>query len=347
MSKIAIVSDTHLSARNDLQVLLDNHDEFWRNHFFPDLKSRGIKTVYHLGDFFDKRQFVSVKSMEYLQRFIQLLDDYDMKMELIVGNHDILYRNTLEHNSPKYMFKSTDRVNVHEEVTEIGNVILVPWITKENFSDTMIKLQNTKCVYCFGHFEISGFELHKGQVHEGGLNPSLFDKFHKVLSGHFHTRSKSENIEYVGSPFELSWNDFNDTRGYHIFDTTTGEIEFVEYRMPLFFKCEYYSKDKVCWAPEKPDNLEKKFIKLIVRQKDSYIDYENFLKDLYSKNPTDIQIYDTIETTVMESIDENTENLSNLDIIAKRINNLDLHRVQKQYLLKYMTDLYQETIKGL
>lgn len=343
--KIAIVSDTHLSARNDLQILLDKQDEFWREHFFPELKRRNIDTIYHLGDFFDKRQFVTVKSMEYLNKFISYLDEYDCSMQMIVGNHDILYRNTLEHNSPKYMFSSTDRVTVIEEVTELGNVLMVPWITKENYVETMNKINSTKCLYCFGHFEISGFELHKGQVHEGGLKPELFAKFHKVLSGHFHTRSKSDNIEYIGSPFEITWNDFNDARGYHIFDTDTGGLEFIEYKNNLFYKAEY-SDGKVDWIPERPINLVNTFIKLIVRHKSSYVEYDNFLKHLYSQNPSDIQIFDSIESTNIESIDESTESLSNLEIITKKINVLDLHHTQREYLIKYMSGLYQESIKA-
>lgn len=344
--KIAIVSDTHLSARNDLQVLLDKQDTFWKDYFFPELKSRNIKKIYHLGDFFDKRQFVTVKSMDYLNRFIGYLEEYDCTMDLIVGNHDILYRNTLDYNSPKYMFASTNRVNVLEEPTEIGNILMVPWITKENFDATFKVINETKCLYCFGHFEISGFELHKGQTHEGGLKPEVFSKFHKVLSGHFHTRSKSQNIEYIGSPFEITWNDFNDARGYHIFDTDSGELEFIEYKNNLFYKVEYFN-GSLNWAPEVPTSLENTFIKLVVKQKSSYVEYDNFLKGLYSQNPSDIQIFDTIESTNIESINEETESLSNLEIITKKINILDLHHTQRDYLIKYMSSLYQESIKGI
>lgn len=343
--KIAIVSDTHLSARNDLQVLLDKQDEFWRDNFFPELARRNINKIYHLGDFFDKRQFVTVKSMDYLTRFIGYLEEYDCTMDMIVGNHDILYRNTLDYNSPKYMFSSTDRVNVIEEPTELGNVLMVPWITKENFDVVLEYIETTKCLFCFGHFEISGFELHKGQVHEGGLKPELFSKFHKVLSGHFHTRSKSDNIEYIGSPFEITWNDFNDARGYHIFDTDTGELEFIEHKNNLFYKAEY-SDGKVEWTPEEPSQLVNTFIKLIVRHKSSYVEYDNFLKQLYSQNPSDVQIFDSIESTNLESIDEATESLSNLEIITKKINVLDLHHTQKEYLIKYMSGLYQESVRA-
>ena len=113
----------------------------------------------------------------------------------------------------------------------------------------------------------------------------------------------------------------------------------------MFYKAEY-SDGKVDWIPERPINLVNTFIKLIVRHKSSYVEYDNFLKHLYSQNPSDIQIFDSIESTNIESIDESTESLSNLEIITKKINVLDLHHTQREYLIKYMSGLYQESIKA-
>ena len=56
MNKIAIVTDTHLSVRNDHENLMQYQNEFWANVFFPKLNQDGIKEIFHLGDFFDKRQ---------------------------------------------------------------------------------------------------------------------------------------------------------------------------------------------------------------------------------------------------------------------------------------------------
>ena len=48
MSKIAIVTDTHLSVRNDLESLMDYQNRFWKDHFFPELKKKKIKEIFHL-----------------------------------------------------------------------------------------------------------------------------------------------------------------------------------------------------------------------------------------------------------------------------------------------------------
>ena len=54
--------------------------------------------------------------------------------------------------------------------------------------------------------------------------PLHFNKFEKVFSGHYHCRSDQETVHYLGNPYEMFWNDVNDTeRGFHIFDTETLE----------------------------------------------------------------------------------------------------------------------------
>jgi DNA repair exonuclease SbcCD nuclease subunit len=50
-----------------------------------------------------------------------------------------------------------------------------------------------------------------------------------VLSGHFHTPSEKENIKYIGSPYQQSFNDVDSPRGYYIFDDDEYQLEFIEF----------------------------------------------------------------------------------------------------------------------
>ena len=72
-----------------------------------------------------------------------------------------------------------------------------------------------------GHLEINGFKATRGHMMETGMDTTVFDKFDAVYSGHFHTRSTNGKIHYLGNPYEMFWNDVNDTRGFHFFDTET------------------------------------------------------------------------------------------------------------------------------
>ena len=53
--KIAIINDTHFGVRNDHQGFLDYMFQFFDEQFFPYLIENDIKTVFHLGDVFDRR----------------------------------------------------------------------------------------------------------------------------------------------------------------------------------------------------------------------------------------------------------------------------------------------------
>ena len=40
-------------------------------------------------------------------------------------------------------------------------------------------------------------------VMEDGMDIDIFDKFDKVYSGHYHTRSDNGKIYYLGNPYEM------------------------------------------------------------------------------------------------------------------------------------------------
>lgn len=348
--KVALVTDTHAGVRNDLECLKNHQNNFWINEFFPELKKRGITEIIHGGDFFDKRQYITLKTMENTKNvFQQLLHDYDIHMTMILGNHDVLYRNTNNINSPENIFGKDPHVTIINEPTVVhDNILLVPWINKENYTKSINAINDSKEKYCYGHFEINGCEMHKGTVATDGLLPSTFNKFEKVFSGHFHTQSKTGNIQYLGSPFEMTWNDFNDPRGWHIFDTETGHLEYIPYEESMFFKVEYDSQDNSrSWIPYKPKDLSGKFLKVVVTIKDSHYDFDMWLKRIQSYVPQELQIFDN--NVSIDGVDfdiaDMSEGLSNLEIIESKIDSLSdstYSAREKSVIKNKMNELYSE-----
>lgn len=345
--KYAIVTDTHAGVRGDSAVFADYQDEFWEKIFFPTLKGAGITSILHGGDFFDKRQYITIKTMERVKNvFCRLLREYGMTMYLIVGNHDVLYRNTNEANSPSNIFKGYPEVVVITEPTEIGNVLMVPWINKENYADSISRMNTTPAEYCLGHFEINGFEMHRGQVCDGGMDRALFDRFKLVMSGHFHTRSVSGNITYLGSPFELTWADYNDPKGFHFFDDESGELKFFQHPESMFFRVEYdRANNERAWSPYRPDSVKDKFIKVIVVNKGSAYEFDKWSKELLSYSPADLQIIESsVDVTGVELTIEELEEraMSNIDIIRDYVANIQVDETQKTAIFDYMHSLYTE-----
>ena len=222
--KVAIITDTHYGARKGSKFLHDYFEKFYDDVFFPTLEAEGINTVIHMGDAFDSRKSIDYQSLEWAKRVVfDRLKKYDVHM--IVGNHDCYYKNTNDVNSPELLLQTYSNIKTYSKVTEVTihnlNVLFIPWINAENFEDTInaIKISNSKCT--MGHLELNGFRAHRGHIMEEGMDGKLFEKFERVFSGHYHTRSDDGRIFYLGNPYEMFWNDVNDTRGFTIFDTET------------------------------------------------------------------------------------------------------------------------------
>jgi len=140
-----------------------------------------------------------------------------------------------------------------------------------------------------GHLELAGFVMHKGQTSEGGMDPKIFDKFDLVGSGHFHHRSRSKNIQYFGNPYEMTWNDFEDPRGFHILDTETLEVEFIENPHTMFEKI-LYDDTKVLYDGIDTEYYADKNVKLVVVNKTDFGAYDRFIDRLYKRNLLELKI---------------------------------------------------------
>jgi len=215
--KIALVTDTHFGARNDSLAFNDYFFQFYEQIFFPYLKENDITTVVHLGDVMDRRKFVSYRiAKDFRERFIDQFTGIDFHM--IVGNHDTNYKNTNSVNSLQELVDGKhSNITVYPETTEVDfngcKVLFVPWINSENMPNTMKMLKTSTAQICMGHLELNGFEMQKGLVMDHGWDKKEFKRFDMVMSGHYHHKSDDGQIFYLGTPYEIYWNDWNDPKG--------------------------------------------------------------------------------------------------------------------------------------
>ena len=114
---------------------------------------------------------------------------------------------------------------------------------EENADEFITQRDQTKAKYALGHLEIAGFYANATYQVQHGLDSSIFGQFEQVFSGHFHKRSSSGNINYLGNPYQMFWNDCGETRGFHIWDMETNELEFIENPNTMFHKI-YYNESK-------------------------------------------------------------------------------------------------------
>ena len=236
--KIAIITDTHFGARNDSVQFDEYFYQFYEGQFFPYLQKHNIKTVLHLGDVLDRRKFVSYRiAKNFRERFILPFQALDIELHALVGNHDIFYKNTNDVNSLQELINDRyKKIHLYPEAQEVTfdglPILFMPWINSQNYIYSMGMIDETKAQICMGHLDINGFKMNKTAiVSEHGYDKSTFRKFDTVMSGHFHHKSDDGQIFYLGTPYEIYWNDYDDPKGFHIFDTETRQLLYLNMDM--------------------------------------------------------------------------------------------------------------------
>jgi hypothetical protein len=229
--RIALLNDTHFGCRNDSPAFIKYQNDFYTKVFFPYLVENNITTLIHLGDVVDRRKFINHNTAHNFKNiFWNKLDELNIDTHILIGNHDTYYKNTNEINALQNLSlnKNCKLYTRAEEVTFDGlDIVFLPWICDDNYEDTLHTIDHSTSSIAMGHLEIKGFEMHKGHINEQGLDKSLFKRYEKVLSGHFHKKSDDGHIYYLGSQYEITWSDYNCQKGFHIFDTQTRELETV------------------------------------------------------------------------------------------------------------------------
>jgi len=350
--KIAIITDTHWGARNDSVAFLDYFSKFHDNIFFPYLEKHGIETIIHLGDIVDRRKYINfVVLNRFKDRFIKPVVERGIDLHVIIGNHDVPFRNTNEINSMKELFADDfANINSYWKPTTKNfdgcDICFMPWINRSNFDESMDELNQTKAQVVFGHFEISGYQVMRGVKHDHGLSPNVFSRFDLVCSGHFHHRHAKNNISYLGTPYEIFWSDYNDDRGFHVFDTDTRELEFIRNPYRIFHKIVYNDEEKSLEEVTDIDfsKYTDTYIKVIVQQKTNPYAFDLLLDRLYKADPLNVSIVDDhkhLDKQPDEEILNEAEDT--FSILTKYVDNLDFAGDNKQ-LNNLIRDLYNEAI---
>jgi DNA repair exonuclease SbcCD nuclease subunit len=229
MSKILIVGDIHLGVRNNSLSYLNFQTDWFRNELFPLITKEKIDHLVFLGDVFDNRTSVSLIVLQRARELFKELTDINIDTHCILGNHDIAFRNNKSIHSLGIL--EDQGVKVYEKPTELllsgSKVLMLPWVVKDEQDSVMELLAKNNYDSCFGHLEINDFEMVPGLVENKGFKQDLFSNCKNVFSGHFHLRRKHKNINYVGTPYELTWSDHLDQKGVTILDTKTNTQTFI------------------------------------------------------------------------------------------------------------------------
>lgn len=330
--------------------MLDYKKRFLNEVFFPTLKQHSISEICHLGDLVDRRKYINIHTASRMREdFLDPLMAAGITMHIIPGNHDVYFKDSNRVNVLREFVEGREKVNVYYEPTEIslGNtdVLMLPWICAENEKESLKSIKKTKCQIVFGHLEMQGFEMHRGSFSEHGYETEIFSKFDKVLSGHFHHKSTYSNIYYLGNPFEMTWNDYNDSKGFHLFDTDTRELTYVSNPFKLFKKIHYNDDGKQFKEVMNIDfqSYANSYVKVIVGSKTNPYLFDSFIQKLEEANPIDVKAVDDHLNLSLENdkdIIDQTE--STLEILTKTVSQSGVPEEYQNDLETLLRSLYTE-----
>ena len=343
--KIALINDTHFGARGDSQLFLDYFMKFFDDVFFPYLKENKIKNIIHAGDLMDRRKFVNFNILNQVRtKFMDHMHDDGIDMHCILGNHDVYYRNTNMVNSIRELFEGDLKLYEKPEVITLGglDIALLPWVNKENYDESIEFIKTASAPVLIGHLELRGYDVMRGVKFDGGMNPKIFDRYEKVLSGHFHCRQEKDNIYYLGTQYQITFADLEERKGFHVLDTETRDIEFVENPYQMFHKLHYNDEDgPVDISKLDFEYLKDCYVRLDVDYKKHPYSFDQFMDKLYEVGVAKI-------TTIEEALDETEEEMVDLaqDTVTLINNEIDsLEEIEdKPRMKKLIKDLYMESL---
>ena len=346
MSKFAILGDTHFGVRNDSMNFHKYFEKFYSTIFFPYLKENNITTVYQLGDLFDRRKYINFNSLSECKRyFFDELQKRNIKLVTLLGNHDIFWKESLQVSSTGLILGEYDNITLIDSPTTMyednTSIDLVPWICKENESDVFKFIDDSKSDLCFGHFEIAGFPMYRGMHAEEGLSHEMFSKYERVLSGHYHTRSKAENIAYIGTPYEMTWQDAYDPRGFAVFDTKTREMNFVGNPYNIHEKIVYDEQADMCYPNQR--ELKDKYVKVVVVNKNDMRRFDQFITDIYDQIPQDVKIIEDMTEFNQGTISEEINLEDTMSILSNYVDSVSTTE-DKQSIKTVLKELYLEAL---
>ena len=349
--KVALVTDLHFGARNDNLKVAAHQKKFYDEVFFPYLKEHNIKEVIDLGDTFDRRRYISFTSLKAAKAmFFDPLKENGIKTHMIVGNHDAVYKNTIELNSIYLLLQEYDNVIEYEKPTDVQiggcDILMLPWICAGNQQETMLAIEHTKAQIVMSHLELKGFEFMRGHIMHDGMDHKVFDKFDMVCSGHYHHKSTEGNINYLGCPYEMTWQDYQDEKGFHVFDTETRELTRVANPYNMFYKLWYDDQemDFEDIAKIDFDQYKDSFVKVIIKNKTNPYLFDSYIERLEKNELINLQIVeDHLNLDLEDTDDIINEAEDTVTILDKYVDGLEIS-ADKDKVKTLMRELYNEAL---
>lgn len=250
--KILIFSDIHIHPHKKSSERLDHCLEAL-DWVFRTAAERDVGKIVFLGDLFHDRQKIDVLAYQRTFEIIEKrMGEREVDLRLLLGNHDLWHFQRLDVSSVNPL-RSVRGVTVVDrpcvqrisEGREDFFMAFLPY-THDPIGDVAslegewdVAVKTDQPMVLGGHISVDGavWNVRHNTVsevsveHDGDMvrvGPGIFARWDRVFLGHYHIAQKlSENVEYVGSPLQLSFGEAFQDKHILIYDTGDDTAEYV------------------------------------------------------------------------------------------------------------------------
>jgi DNA repair exonuclease SbcCD nuclease subunit len=237
--RIYVLGDLHLGIKNASIEWSEIQTQYLLNHFIESIDSDGFDPntdiLIQVGDWHHVRESTNVRIQNVsLQVARALTSKFKRGVHVIVGNHDVYYKDRTEVHSLNGMDSMFDNFHIYTQPKQLQingkhNILMFPWIDSvEKFKSDINDFKSAHYMFC--HADIKGAALSKTIKLEHGVEYSDLKQFKKIYSGHIHIRQSKNNVIYVGTPYQMDRGDCGNTKGYYVLEVTESGFEerFIE-----------------------------------------------------------------------------------------------------------------------
>lgn len=222
---IYLLGDLHFGIYNNSIEWFKHQRKFLIEWFIDEIKKDGFDpdkdVLFQVGDWNHIRESTNVRlSNQSLEIFDEISKVFKSGIHIILGNHDVYYKDRNDIHSLKEVNRLYDNIKVYENpeliiINDSHKILMLPWDhDSKSLSKTVDSYRNS-ADYIICHADIRDFRLNSKVKIENGLSKSELSSFKRIWSGHIHIRQSNKNINYVGTPYQMDRGDHNNIKGFH------------------------------------------------------------------------------------------------------------------------------------
>lgn len=334
--KYIILGDLHIGVKNSSKVYHSVAKDLCEN-IIEYAEAEEIKGLIQVGDFFDNRKALTHDSIECGLWIADMFNKSFNRSYFIIGNHDTANKDTMYPHS-LMIFDEFDNIDIIDEPIRQGNILMLPWLFDPDKDMTDADI-------CIGHFDINGAEMNSAGTlsRNHRLNFSNFSRYQMTISGHYHTpKTYQHGVHYIGTPYQLTFNDMGSPRGFWVLDTNDKTMYFIKFdKYPHHYSYTDKSTDIA--------DIRGHIVRLLFTEDHGIDGNKEIINKFRAMEPLSLRtkFAKLDDDMTEETISEETLNMDRVGIIHNFFDKSDIPENINIDLLKKMTEKIYKEIKDV